>query len=462
MKLTKRILALVIGTMMLIGMMAGCGNQAANTPAATATATAAATPEATQAAAPEASAAASTVAAAEPVTLKIYAQYADDDTKIPYDYAVAELKKAYPNVTLELDVQAQDDGQKLQTYAATGNLPDIFQVGLAQIETFKKSGNVMILNDAAKKTGFLDKMQENAKTLVYNDDGNIYAFPYAGNELVVWYYNKELFTKYNVTVPTTYDELLAAIKTFKSNGIIPMSLFGKEGWITSALYDAIATRFDAAGITKLDKGQGKASDEAFTKAAEKMNELVKAGLLPDGVTNLNYDQAAALFYEGKAAMFLNGQWEIEASTGKLGDKVDWMYYPAPDAASYEAGKAAWAGGGAPGGYAVNPNSANKNLAAEVAAFISTKYCEAKYKIRSNPILALKVEGITPDKAFPPMMDKLAKELANIKTTTKFTWGLTNQEFKTALEQQTQFLCTTQYTPKEFSTEIDKVLARAAK
>ncbi|MBE5780195.1 MAG: sugar ABC transporter substrate-binding protein, partial [Clostridiales bacterium] len=44
----------------------------------------------------------SALAEGEQITLKIYAQYADDDTKIPYDYAVEELKKAYPNVTLEL------------------------------------------------------------------------------------------------------------------------------------------------------------------------------------------------------------------------------------------------------------------------------------------------------------------------------------------------------------------------
>ena len=43
--------------------------------------------------------------ASEKVTLKIYAQYADDDTKVPYDYAVEKLAEAYPNVELELIVQ---------------------------------------------------------------------------------------------------------------------------------------------------------------------------------------------------------------------------------------------------------------------------------------------------------------------------------------------------------------------
>ncbi|MDF2612737.1 MAG: sugar transporter substrate-binding protein [Clostridia bacterium] len=452
MKYAKKLMSLTMGVALGMGVLAGC----------------AAKPAETSKPADEPKAVAETPAEApektnEPVTLKIYAQYSDDDTKIPYDYAVQELAKAYPNVKLELDIQAQDDGQKLQTYAATGNLPDIFQVGLSQIETFKKSGNIMVLNDAAQKSGFIDKVHEGSKVNLYNEDGNIYAFPYAGNELVVWYYNKELFEKYNVEVPKTYDELLEAVKVFKENDVIPMSVFAKEGWITTALYDAIAVRYDAGGIDKLDKGQGKASDEAYTSAAKKLNELVKAGLLPDGVTNLNYDQAAALFYEGKAAMFLNGQWEIEASTQKLGDKADWMYYPAADEASYEASKTVWAGGGAPGGYAVNPNSPNKELAAEVAAFISEKYCEAKYKLRSNPMLALKVDAsITPEKPFSPMMERLAKEIPNITSTTKFAWGLSNQPLKKSIEEQTQFLCTPQYTAEEFIQEIDKVIDRTNK
>lgn len=102
--------------------------------------------------------------AEEKITLRIYAQYFDDDTKVPYDYAVEELKKAYPNVKLELEPQAQDDGQKLMTLAATGNLPDIYQVGLAQIENFKKSGNIMILNEVAEKQVLLTRFMKVQKT----------------------------------------------------------------------------------------------------------------------------------------------------------------------------------------------------------------------------------------------------------------------------------------------------------
>ncbi len=435
----KKVLSLLLVFMLTIGLLAGCAQPAeSNEPA-------------NNTEAPK----------DEKVTLRIYAQYSDDDTKIPYDYAVAELAKVYPNVTLELDVQAQDDGQKLQTYAATGNLPDIFQVGLSQIETFKESGNIMILDDVAKSSGYLDKAQPSASNIIYNEDGHIYAFPYAGNELVVWYYNKALFEEHDVKVPETYEELLTAIEVFNANDVIPMSIFAKEKWITTALYDVFATRFNPEGIVKLDAGKGMASEDAYVQAAETIQELVKAGMLPEGATNLNYDQAASLFYEGKAAMFLNGQWEIEASTDKLGDNADWMWYPVMP--GYENNKYAMAGGGAPGGYAVSPHSENKELAAEVAAFVSEKYSEAKYMKRSNPILALNVaDSVQPEKPFPPMMEKLAQEIPNMTSTTKFAWGLTNPQFKVAIEDQSQFLLTSDYTSGEFIEELDKVIERMKK
>ncbi len=394
----------------------------------------------------------------EAITLRIYAQYSDDDTKVPYDYAAQELKKAYPNVTLELDIQGQDDGQKLQTYAATGNLPDIFQVGTAQIETFKESKNILVLDDYVKSTGFDKKLHASAENLLWNEDGHAYAFPYAGNELVLIYYNKELFEEHGVKVPETYEELKEAVAKFNAADIVPLSIFAKEKWITTALYDVFATRFDEGGIKKLDKGNGSAKEEAYVKAAEHLHELVKLGLLADGATNMNYDQAASLFYEGKAAMFINGQWEIQASTEKLGDKVDWMFYPVvsenPEA------KYAFAGGGAPGGYAVSPYSEHKDLAAEVAAFISEKYCEAKYMYRANPLLAVKVDpSIEPVEKFPPMMEKLAKELPNITSTTAFAWGLTEPKFKVAIEDQSQILLTEGYSPEQFIEELEKTIER---
>lgn len=460
----KKLMALVLSVALCFSLLTGCsadkktattGEDTAQTDTSKDVAATEA-PAATQAAAADSTA--EGVISDETATLRIYAQYSDDDTKVPYDYAVEQLKTAFPNVTLELEVQAQDDGQKLMTYAATGNLPDIYQVALAQIENFKESGNIMVLNDIAKSTGFTDKVFESAQNILYNADGNIYAFPYAGNEYVVWYYNKAIFEKYGVEVPTTFDELLAAAETFKSNGITPMAIFGAEGWITAAFYDCLATRWDAGGIAKLDNGQGTPSEDAYKNAADMMNKLVKAGLFQDSATSTNYDQASQMFLNGEAAMFLNGQWYMTDATTGLGDNVDWMFYPSYDEASYEAGKAVWSGGGAAAGYAVNPNSKNAELAAKVAAFISEKYCEAKVMYRGTALVALNVD-VQPQTEFPPMMKKLEETIPSITSITKFDWHLTNATFKTALEDQTKYLLVPDYTPDEFITELSNAMGQ---
>ena len=120
------------------------------------------------------------------------------------------------------------------------------------------------------------------------------------------------------------------------NGIVPLAIFGQEGWNTAAMYDAIATRYAAGGIKALDTQEASITDEGYVKAANKLEELVKAGLFQTGATTTNYDQASEMFLSGKAAMFLNGQWYIEDATKALGEDVDWMFYPAEDAAAYEA------------------------------------------------------------------------------------------------------------------------------
>ncbi len=406
--------------------------------------------------APSQGGAEATPAKDEAVTLKFYTQYADEDTKLPYDYAVAELKKAMPNVTLELDVQAQDDGQKLKTYAATGDMPDIFNVGLDQINTFVKSKNIMDLSGYAKELGFADKMYEGTKNMLYHPDGNVYAFPYAGHEMNMLYVNTEIFEKNKVKIPETYEELLTAVETFQEAGVTPLAIFAKEKWPCVSLFDLIATRYTPLGIKGLDTGETSITDPAYKEAAQRFQELIAKGLVQKGATNMNYDQAASLFHTGGAAMFINGQWEIEASTKALGDKVDWIPFPAASADEVESGRYAFSGSGSVGGFAVSPTTKYPKLAAEVAAFMAEKYAEFKFTQRANPIVATKVD-LPIQKEYPPMMKKLSEYLPKITSTTAFAWGIGNAKLKVTLEDECQRMIAGGYTAEEFLAAIEKSL-----
>ena len=454
----KKVLSTLMCMTLAASTLIGCGSASAPQTAETDTADskAAETQTETKTEETQTETKTETTDSGEKVTLSIYTQYADDDTKVPYDYAVEQLKEAYPNVELNLIVQAQDDGQTLKTLAATGQLPDIYQASTDIINTFRESNQIMVLNDVAKSTGFLDKIYEANKDLAYAEDGNIYAFPFSGQEYVLWYYNKALFEENNLEVPQTYEDLLNCIEVFKSKDITPLALFGQEGWNTAAAYDVIATRYTEGGIKALDEGTAKITDEAYASAAKTLEELVAAGLFQDSATTTNYDQASEMFLSGKAAMFINGQWYIEDATAALGDNVDWMFYPAADAASYEAGKHVFSGGGSASGFAVNPDSENAALAAEVAEFITEKYCEAKVMYRHNPLVSLDT-GKEPDSEYPAMMKKLSDTLPSITATTKFTWGLTNSTFNDGIQSESQGLVSGQFTASEFIEDMTDIM-----
>ena len=451
----KRLLSTLVCLTVAATSLIGCGSTQATTSTDTTASTETKAEETTTAT--EAKAEETTTAdSGEKVTLSIYTQYADDDTKVPYDYAVEQLAEAYPNVELNLIVQAQDDGQTLKTLAATGQLPDIYQASTDLINTFRESNQIMVLNDVAKETGFLDKLYDANKNLAYAEDGNMYAFPFSGQEYVLWYYNKKLFAENGLEVPHTYDDLLNCIEVFKSKGIIPLSLFGQEGWNTTAAFDVVATRYNAGGIKALDEGDAQITDQAYVDAANTFEQLVKAGLFQEDATTTNSDQARQKFFTGQSAMYINGQWFIEDATKELGDDVDWMFYPAQDEAAYEAGKAAFSGGGSSSGFAVNPDSENAALAAEVAEFITEKYCEAKVMYRHNPLVALNT-GKEPESELPPMMKKLSDTLPSVTSTTKFTWGLTNSIFNDGIQAETQGLVSGQFSAEEFIADMEDIM-----
>lgn len=390
-------------------------------------------------------------AEAETIPLSIYVRYADEESQVPYDYAMEALQETYPNVEIELVQQGPDPGQELRTMAASNTLPDIYDARLDVLDVFMDSGDAMVLNDYVEEFGYEEKMLQSAMNTLYHTDGNVYAFPFVGNEFFLLYINRALFEEYGAPIPETFDEFAEAVEIFRENDIVPVSLFGGQSWLTVSTYDAFATRFEPQGILGLDRGDTQITDEAYLRAAEVMYNLIQSGFTARGATAMDYDEARSLFYEGQAAMFMNGHWEITDSTDALGDDVDWIPFPIhPD---YPENRMAFPGGGGIGGFAVSGNTDYPDTAARVAALFAEKYAEARLKFRGNPIVALDVD-VESDVEMAPMMEKLADMLPDVKSNTTFTWGMQNASGKVALEDATQEFLAGSMTPEEFIDGIE--------
>ncbi|MCX7709984.1 MAG: extracellular solute-binding protein [Clostridia bacterium] len=397
----------------------------------------------------------------EKVKLKIFSQYSLPEEKQPFDYAKEQVAKAMPNVELELDIEPQDDNAKLKTLAASGDLPDIIRVTAGIVDLFKKSNNIIQLDQYVKELKIEDRIRPAYKGLLWDSEKHCYAVPRTASPTYIMYYNKELFEKNNIKVPTNYDEFLASIKAFSAKGIMPVSLFAKEAWPGVMLFDAFATRYDAGGLMKVvnDK-KGSITEDAYKKAASQLYECVKAGMLSKAAYSTDYDTAFNQFTSGKCAYFFNGAWALGPIGDKLGDKVDYLDFPLADAATVEAAKLNRPGGGFDGGYSVAANSKNKDIAAKYACLFALETANGRV-IKASEAYPLTVDDVKPEKPYPAIALKYAEESKKFKSTTRFPWGL-NEKANVVLGENVAKLLTGGYPVDKFIADTDKALQDALK
>jgi len=394
----------------------------------------------------------------EPVTLRIYVRYSDDDTILPYDYAVECLKEDMPWVTLELEAMPADDSVKLKSMVATGDLPDIFSLqGSDLIDSMIQAGAVADLTEDIEANGFFDKVLPAAYSKLYHTDGKIYTLPYTSTEVALLFVNKTIFEENNVAIPTTIDEWVAAAETLSANGVTVLPIFGKEQWICNTFYDALVTRYIPEGLTGLQEGTTSIRDEGYLKAAQDLKRLADAGAFPAGVTTLNYEQATNMWYNNEAAMFLNGQWEITTTDQYLGESADWIPIPAASEEEIETSQYAFTGGtGTAAGLGVSAWSENYDVAIEVACYLAEKYAEFNYTQRGAATVAVQCDK--PVEVEPPaMMSKLGEWMPKITSTTVLAGSGGNMELYTVLGEGTQSLLAGVMTPEEFIESIAFVL-----
>lgn len=443
----KKTLSLILALAMLFAL-AACGNSSAPAPTATETKT-------EDAPAPAEAPAVEPAPADEPVTLRLYVRYSDDDSVPRIDYAVEHLKEDFPNVTIEIEAAPSDDGQSLMSMAAVGDMPDIFALsGDNVIQTLATYGAIEDLTPYIKANGFYDEIIPSELSRVYFTDGNGYTLPFTGTEMANFFANKDVFAEYNLEIPQTLDELIECAKVFSANGIATLPVFASENWITNAFFDAILTRFDPRGLDALYSGEASIHDDAYLQAATVLYELQQAGAFPAGVTNMGYEQCTELWYNNKSAMFFNGEWEADATYAALGDSAVLISYPAASEDTIESSKTNVAGGkGACGGIAVSTQSPHYELAIDVACRICELLVEHDYIYRGKSCFAL---DTTADLVREVEPCPLVEEIGQLRTTltgTTVLFSSANPDVSTAVAEGAQSIMAGNMTPEDFIASV---------
>lgn len=253
--------------------------------------------------------------------------------------AATAYNSAQSAVKVHLDYFENDPyKQKLQVAMGAKNPPDIFfGWGGGILKTYVNAGDVYDLTpdlnaDPTWQNKFFPSVMSNA---AFN--GKFYGIPCAGMQTELFFYNKDIFSRYKLSPPTTWSELLNVINVLKQNSLIPIALAGASQWPYLMYAEFLVDRIGGGDVFKtVFNGQpGAWSDPAFIKANTMIQNLVKMGAFGTSYTSTNADsnQDAALVYTGKAGMMLQGNWNYSVFQTNAPDflnagKLGWFPFPA--------------------------------------------------------------------------------------------------------------------------------------
>jgi ABC-type glycerol-3-phosphate transport system substrate-binding protein len=237
------------------------------------------------------------------------------------EWLYSAFQAQYPYITIDniLNPDSNESYKKITADCAAGDCPDIIHGPGPEMWT---AGYLLDL------TPYLDAdwMKILIPSTFGKTDDHVWSLCAEFSPMpTIW--NTRILDKAGVSsIPTTWDELLAASDKVKSSGKLLTSwgVGGAHQW-----HDIIASQdggLDALGANKFDASQIK---EAFTR----MKVFVDNKWIPDNEIELTWQQSVALFVAEETAFYLNGSWTLNneiRSTGAaadLRDNVSFTPYP---------------------------------------------------------------------------------------------------------------------------------------
>lgn len=222
----------------------------------------------------------------------------------------------------------------------SSSAPDVMEYnkGNATAGVLASQGLLANLNKYVKQYGWNKIITGNlATTGKYSDkgvmgSGNWYGITSYGED-VFMYYNKSMFTKYGIAIPTTFDELETALAAFKAKGVTPLSEAAQEYplgqlWWQLFLMKATESQINAYQMYTGDVNWNSA---AMKFATNTINDWVAKGYISKNSTGMKAQDAGDSFTNGTNPMFFSGTWWFGTFESQLKNKFEWTTATFPGA-----------------------------------------------------------------------------------------------------------------------------------
>ncbi|SEE30783.1 sugar ABC transporter substrate-binding protein [Ruania alba] len=221
-------------------------------------------------------------------------------------------------ITLEREtVPGADLIQTVLQQASSQTLPDVLMLDNPDVQQIAETGALVPLDENGVSTDGFAQGVIDASTY----DGNVYGLQPVANTLAL-FYNTDVLAEAGVEPPTTWDELREAAATLT------------EGDQYGISFSAINT-YEGTWqfLPPMWTNGGDETDLTSPEVAEALQlwvDLVESGSASESVINWSQGDAKDQFMAGRAAMMVNGPWNIPSMNEMPDVNWDVVQFPVND------------------------------------------------------------------------------------------------------------------------------------
>ena len=248
------------------------------------------------------------------VTVEMWDYLSGETANDSINASIAEFEKANPDIKVKRTTFAFADLSKsILQGSVGGQVPDVAVVDVVDNQNFASLGMLKDLsNDGINKSDFFDGPWSSVEF-----DGKTYGIPLNSNNLAL-YYNKTMLKEAGVEVPTDWESLKEVAKKTTKGDVKGLAISGVKS--ESATFQILPFVWQTGGDLSN-------YSESGATALAYLRGMIEDGSVSEAVVNYTQEDARTQFITGKAAMMINGPWELSTLTKDA--EIEWDVAPLP-------------------------------------------------------------------------------------------------------------------------------------
>jgi raffinose/stachyose/melibiose transport system substrate-binding protein len=373
----KKIVSLLLSSALMAGVLAGCTGKE------------------------ETSSGGSKSGETEKITFLI-----DNQTQLDGIEAIIDEFEKKNNIKVEIETRpgGAEGDNIIKTRLATGDMTDlVWNNSGSQLQALNPEQNFADLSEEP----FMETIMDDYKDAV-SANGKVFGIPGTPTNAGGWLYNKKVYAELGLSVPKTWDELMANNEKIKQAGKTAVIGTFKDTWTSQVIvladnYNVLEENPTFAEDFTANKAKISTTPAAL-RSFEKLEDVFKKGYMNKEFLATGYDAGLKMLADGEGVHYPMITFALANLATTFPDKMqDIGIFGQPSDSAEKNGLTVWM----PAGIFINKNSEHIDAAKKFLEFYVSQEGVTIYSSKIAPTGPFAIKGVElPDDVYPAVKDMI--------------------------------------------------------